>query len=124
MAKISTCRVYDMADKDAPAGTEMYLVDRMWPRGIRKDQLPVDGWLRDVAPSTALRRWFGHEPERFAEFRTRYRHELEADPPGMRTLLDAVRRAPVILLYAARDTEHNQAVVLREYVLGQVGQGS
>ena len=105
-------RVYDAEGAEGA----VFLVDRIWPRGVRRSDLALDGWVRDVAPSTELRQWFGHRPERFAEFRERYRRELDGRPEAVRPLLDAARAGPVTLLYAARDTEHNQAVVLREYL--------
>jgi uncharacterized protein YeaO (DUF488 family) len=110
-------RVYDAGSVTGSA----FLVDRVWPRGIRKSDLEIGGWLRDVAPSTDLRKWFGHRPERFAEFRARYRAELDDSPDAVRPLLDAAREGPVTLLYSARDTEHNQAVVLREYLRDRLG---
>jgi uncharacterized protein YeaO (DUF488 family) len=99
----------------------VFLVDRIWPRGIRKTELRLDGWPREVAPSTELRQWFGHRPERFAEFAARYREELNGHPDALRPLLDAARAGPVTLLYAAKDTEHNQAVVLRDYLRERLG---
>ncbi|MPZ26702.1 MAG: DUF488 family protein [Micromonosporaceae bacterium] len=112
MSEISVQRVYD----HEPTHGAVFLVDRVWPRGVRRDALPLDGWARDVAPSAALRTWFGHRPERFTEFARRYRAELAADPEAVRPLLDAARHGPVTLLYGARDREHNQAVVLRDYL--------
>ncbi|MEV7010910.1 DUF488 family protein [Streptosporangium sp. NPDC051022] len=112
MGDITVSRVYDTE----PVKGAVFLVDGMWPRGVRKEDLKLDGWTRDVAPSSDLRRWFGHRPERFDEFRTRYLQELEANPEAVRPLLEAARRGPVTLLYAAKDTEHNNAVVLREYL--------
>ncbi|MBB2911232.1 uncharacterized protein YeaO (DUF488 family) [Streptosporangium becharense] len=112
MGEVIISRVYDAE----PAEGAVFLVDGMWPRGVRKDGLTLDGWARDVAPSPELRRWFGHRPERFAEFRTRYRRELDRNPDAVRPLLDAARAGTVTLLYAAKDTEHNNAVVLREYL--------
>lgn len=114
MSEIEIRRVYDARHGDGVGAR--YLVDRVWPRGVRKDDLDLDGWLRDVAPSTDLRRWFGHKPERFAQFRERYRAELDARQDAVRPLLEAARRGPITLLYSARDAEHNQAVVLREYL--------
>lgn len=118
MGAIDIRRVYDAG---AVAGS-VFLVDRVWPRGIRKSDLEIDGWQREVAPSTELRQWFGHRQERFAEFRARYRRELDGRPEAVRPLLDAARRGPVTLLYSARDTEHNQAVVLREYLHDRLGE--
>jgi uncharacterized protein YeaO (DUF488 family) len=111
MGEIRLVRVYD---EEQPAGGRRYLVDRLWPRGVRREDLTLDGWLRDVAPSTELRRWFGHDPERWPEFRRRFTEELRAGPDGLAVLLDAVRAGDVTLLYAARDRERNNAVVLRD----------
>jgi uncharacterized protein YeaO (DUF488 family) len=107
-------RIYEHADDAAHAH---FLVDRLWPRGIRKESVRLDSWLKDVAPSNALRDWFGHDPERWSEFRRRYEHELDANPAGWQPILDAATKGPVTLLYGARDTEHNQAVVLRDYLV-------
>ena len=96
-----------------------YLVDRLWPRGVRKNALDIDGWLKDVAPSTELRRWFGHDPERWDGFRERYRAELDSRPDSAQPLLDALRGGPVVLLYDAKDTEHNQAIVLGDWLLSR-----
>jgi uncharacterized protein YeaO (DUF488 family) len=89
-----------------------FLIDRLWPRGVRKEALHLDGWLKDVAPSTGLRQWFGHDPERFAEFKKRYEAELAAKPQAWQPLLDAAKKEPVILVFGARDPEHNHALVL------------
>lgn len=112
MGTIEIRRVRD----SGPVSGAVFLVDRVWPRGVRKAELRLDAWLRDVAPSTELRQWFGHRPERFPAFRERYRAELDRNPAAVRPLLDAARRGPVTLLYGARDPEHNQAVVLRDYL--------
>jgi uncharacterized protein YeaO (DUF488 family) len=92
------------------------LVERLWPRGMKKEALDVDAWLKDVAPSTALRKWFDHRVERWEEFRRRYRQELSANPDAWSSILDASKRGTVTLLYSARDVEHNGAVVLCEYL--------
>ncbi len=100
----------------APQDGHRVLVDRLWPRGVSKDALRLDAWLRDLAPSAALRRWFGHDPARFAEFARRYQAELQREP-ARALLADLARRAargPVTLVYAARDPDHNDAVVLRD----------
>jgi uncharacterized protein YeaO (DUF488 family) len=92
------------------------LVERLWPRGMKKEALHADAWMKDVAPSTELRQWFGHREERWDEFRRRYRKELSANADAWAPLLDAGRRGAVTLLYSARDIEHNGARVLREYL--------
>lgn len=114
MKKIYLKRAYEPA---APEDGERYLVDRLWPRGVRKDVLILTGWLKDVAPSDALRRWFGHDPVRWAEFRRRYRGELKSRAAVLQPLRDALKRGKVTLVYSAHDAEHNQAVVLREILL-------
>lgn len=98
-----------------PAGYAV-LVERLWPRGIRKADLALDAWAKDLAPSTALRQWFGHEPERWEEFRRRYREELAAAIPAARQLLSAAGDRPLILLYAAHDEAHNGALVLQGFL--------
>ena len=110
-ARITTKRVYD-----APAPTDGYrvLIDRLWPRGISRERAKLDEWARELAPSTELRRWFGHDPDRFGEFRTRYRRELGAHADELDRLRERARAGPLTLLYGARDTEHNDAVVLAE----------
>lgn len=93
-----------------------FLVERLWPRGVRKEVVAADAWLKDVAPSTELRKWFDHREERWSEFRRRYRAELAAKPEAWKPILDAGRRGNVTLLYAAHDAEHNGAIVLRDYL--------
>lgn len=93
-----------------------FLVDRLWPRGIKKEELALDGWMKEVAPSTELRQWFAHRVERWEEFQRRYRAELSANPDGWRPILEAAARGPVTLLYSAHDTEHNGALVLRDFL--------
>jgi uncharacterized protein YeaO (DUF488 family) len=93
------------------------LVERLWPRGMKKEALAADAWMKDVAPSTELRKWFDHRPERWEEFRRRYRDELNANPSAWNPILDASRRRTVTLLYSAHDTRHNGAVVLRAYLM-------
>jgi uncharacterized protein YeaO (DUF488 family) len=110
---ISIRRVY--AADEGPDGGKRILVDRLWPRGIRKDQLGADEWLRDLGPSDELRKWFAHDPDRWAEFQRRYRLELRQPRQQelLRHLAELAEHGPVTLLYSARDEEHNQAVVLR-----------
>ena len=104
---------------DAPAREDgrRILVERLWPRGMTKEAVAVDAWMKDVAPSGELRRWFGHRVERWDEFRRRYRTELDANPGAWQPILDAEQHGTVTLLYSARDAVHNGAVVLREYLL-------
>lgn len=92
------------------------LVERLWPRGIKKTALDADSWLKDVAPSTELRKWFAHRVERWPEFQRRYRAELDANPDAWQPLLEASRRGTLTLLYSARDEAHNGALVLRDYL--------
>ena len=89
------------------------LVDRLWPRGLRKSDAAIDHWMKDVAPSTDLRRWFGHEPSRWNEFRRRYRSELSHKPEVVNELKALARKRPITLIFAARDKLHNEAIVLR-----------
>ncbi|MFB0838805.1 DUF488 domain-containing protein [Arthrobacter sp. E44] len=95
------------------------LVDRLWPRGVPKESAAVDLWLKDVAPSTELRKEFNHRPERFADFSARYRLELDSNPAVETLLVLAARHSRVTLLYAARNTEENNARVLLDYLLGR-----
>jgi uncharacterized protein YeaO (DUF488 family) len=106
-------RVYDPA---APSDGLRFLVDRLWPRGVKRESLPLAGWLKDVAPSNALRRWFGHEPSRWDEFQRRYFAELDGNVEAWRSLLEAARREDVTLLYGARDVEYNNAAALKAYL--------
>ena len=92
------------------------LVERLWPRGMKKEALALDTWRKEVAPSTELRKWFNHRVERWEEFRRRYRRELNANLDGWEPILDVSRRGTVTLLYSARDTLHNGAVVLRDFL--------
>lgn len=104
---------------DAPARGDgrRILVERLWPRGMKKGALDADAWLKDVAPSTDLRKWFGHRVERWEEFRARYRKELDGNPAAWAPILEAAERGNVTLLYSARDALHNGARVLIDYLL-------
>ena len=92
------------------------LVERLWPRGMRKEALRLDAWVKDVAPSTELRKWFSHRVDRWTEFQRRYRRELSAHRDAWSPILEASKRGPVTLVYSAHDPEHNAAVVLRDYL--------
>lgn len=115
IADIRIKRVYEPPGDDDGARV---LVDRLWPRGLRKDSLAMSLWLKDIAPSPALRAWFGHDPARFAQFADRYRLELAGNGAAVDRLLDLARQGRLTLLYAAHDTVHNQAVVLADYLRG------
>lgn len=104
-------RVYD--EPDAADGTRV-LVDRLWPRGIGREQVAADLWLKEAAPTDALRKWYGHDPGRWELFRQKYRAELARRGAILRMLGELRRRGPLTLIYSARDTAHNNAVVLRE----------
>lgn len=109
---ITIKRVYDRPE---PTDGTRFLVERLWPRGMKKDTLRLDGWLKEVAPSDALRRWFGHDPAKWQEFQRRYFAELDSKPEAWQPILKAAQRGNVTLLYSARDTEHNNAVALKAY---------
>lgn len=109
-------RTYDPAE---PRDGRRFLVERLWPRGMKKESLIMEAWLKEVAPSTELRTWFGHQPERWTEFQKRYRQELRANPDAWRGLLEASKRGTVTLLYSAHDTEHNGAIVLRDFLVAR-----
>ena len=113
MADIRVKRVYEPPD---PSDGLRVLVDRIWPRGMRKEKLAADLWLKEAAPSTALRKEFHHDRARWEEFCQRYFAELDQQPEAVQRLLDAARQGPLTLLYSAVDTEYNQAVALKEYL--------
>jgi uncharacterized protein YeaO (DUF488 family) len=96
------------------------LVERLWPRGLSKATLRVDAWLKDVGPSTELRQWFSHDPDKWPRFRTRYFRELDSRPEAWRPIVTAARRGTVTLVYSSRDTEHNNAVALKDYLQPKV----
>ena len=106
-------RVYDSPDsKDG----KRFLVERLWPRGIKKENLPLDGWLKDVAPSSDLRKWFGHDPDKWEDFQNRYIAELEKTPSNWKLLLEASLHGTVTLIYSSHDQEHNNALVLKNFL--------
>ena len=113
-------RVYD---HEGHSSGHVFLVERLWPRGVRREDLHLDAWLKDVAPSTELRKWFSHDPAKWAEFQRRYVRELDANPQAWQPLVDAAAHGEVTLLYSSRDREHNNAVVLREYLLAHRRKG-
>jgi uncharacterized protein YeaO (DUF488 family) len=111
-------RVYESIQRsDGPR----FLVERLWPRGMKKEQLKLDAWLKDVAPSDSLRRWFGHDPLKWNEFQKKYRAELSDNPDAWKPILEAAKRGCVTLLYSSRDTEHNNALVLKSFLEERLG---
>jgi uncharacterized protein YeaO (DUF488 family) len=118
--KIQIKRVYD---EPSPNDGSRFLVDRLWPRGVKKSALSGVIWLRDVAPGTPLRKWFGHDPGKWAEFRKRYRLELEKNLSALKPLRTALQKSNVTLLFAARDIEINHAIVLKEFLQRKGPQG-
>jgi uncharacterized protein YeaO (DUF488 family) len=121
MPVVQIKRIYD-----APARSDglRVLVDRVWPRGITKKAAALDLWIKEVAPSTELRTWFNHDPQRWADFRLRYRRELRKHAKELEDLKAQAAKRRVTLLFGARDTEHNQAVVLREALQSKQPGGS
>lgn len=115
---ISLKRAYDPASKDDGV---RFLVERLWPRGVKKSALRLDAWLKDVAPSTELRQWFSHDPAKWTEFRRRYSAELHAKPEALEPIVNAARRGRVTLVFSSHDTERNNAVVLRTYLASNAG---
>ncbi|MGB7438186.1 MAG: DUF488 family protein, partial [Candidatus Acidiferrum sp.] len=109
-------RIKRVYEKAAPEDGRRFLVERLWPRGIKKSALDIDAWLKEVGPSTALRKWFGHEPKRWEEFHRRYFSELDRNVHAWTPILEAVRQGRVTLLFSSHDTEHNNAVALKEYL--------
>ena len=110
---IQVKRVYDRPE---PGDGTRFLVERLWARGMKKAALRLDGWLKEAAPSEALRRWFGHDPAKWAEFQRRYWSELDRNPEAWQPIVEATHRGNVTLLYSARDTAHNNAGALKVYV--------
>lgn len=108
-------RVYEQPDDED--GVRI-LIDRLWPRGLTKEKASIDLWLKDIAPSTELRKWFGHDPGKWAEFQQRYLCEIRENDEQVRLLRQEIKKGTVTLVYGARDTEHNDAVVLQEFLSG------
>ncbi len=111
-------RVYEEESADDGA---RYLIERLWPRGVKKDSLHMDAWLKDAGPSTELRKWFSHDPAKWQEFRRRYFAELDRAPEAWGPIRDAAKKGAVTLLYSSHDTEHNNAVALKEYIERRAG---
>ncbi len=119
MADIRTKRVYEQS---SPDDGFRVLVDRVWPRGMKREQVKADLWLKDVAPSTVLRRWFGHDPSKWEEFKRRYFAELENHAKAVELLLNEASKGPLTLLFSARESKYNQAAALQEYLLMRLGE--
>ena len=123
MSGIGEIRLSRVYGREPAAGGSAFLVERLWPRGVRREELQADAWLKDVAPSTELRKWFSHDPAKWPEFRRRYGAELDANPQAWRVLADAALAGDITLLYSSRDRDHNNAVVLRDYLQARLGKG-
>lgn len=111
--RIGLRRAYD---PPSPKDGTRVLVERLWPRGVRKADAAIDLWLKDIAPSTRLREWYGHDPERWDAFRDRYRAELDANRPAVDRLLGLARKGRLTLVFATKDVDLSSAVVLRRYL--------
>jgi uncharacterized protein YeaO (DUF488 family) len=114
---INIKRVYELPQ--ARDGTRV-LIDRLWPRGLTKEKAKVNMWFKDIAPSSTLRKWFGHDPERWSEFKKRYHKELSENSEVVAALLKKLKGGNVTIVYGAKDEEHNDAVVLKEYLEEEV----
>ncbi len=117
-------RIKRVYDRHEPEDGPCFLVDRLWPRGMKKENLQLEGWLKDAAPSDALRQWFGHDPARWAEFRHRYDAELTDNSAAWLPLLEMARKQDITLLFSAHDIEHNNAVALRAFLEKRVADAS
>ena len=111
-------RAYEKPSKD---DGERFLVERLWPRGVKKTSLPITAWLKDAAPSTELRKWFNHDPAKWKTFRERYLAELKSRPEALQPLVDAARKGTITLIYSSHDEEYNNAVALKEYLEKKAG---
>ncbi len=106
-------RVYD---KPQSSDGARFLVDRLWPRGLRKTDVHMEGWLKEAGPSTPLRKWFAHDPDKWTEFQRRYFAELEERQEAWKPIVQAMKRGPVTLLYSSHDEEHNNAAALKRFL--------
>lgn len=118
---VAVKRVYEAV---APDDGQRVLVDRLWPRGLSKEKAAIDLWLKEIAPSTTLRQWFGHDPARWEAFRQRYRSELDANSEAVEQLKALIRAGKTTLVYGAKDKAHNDAVVLAAYLAEAISAGS
>ncbi|WEV60162.1 DUF488 family protein [Streptococcaceae bacterium ESL0729] len=125
MGKIILERIYDKDESQEVKDGFRILVDRLWPRGVSKERADLDLWAKDFAPTNDLRKWFNHIADRYPDFKSRYQKELDANPktPELLSLIDEkLKEGNVVFLYGARDREHNEAVVLKDYVVGKLGE--
>jgi uncharacterized protein YeaO (DUF488 family) len=113
-------RIKRVYEKPAASDGRRLLIDRVWPRGLKKNNLALDGWLKEVAPSDRLRKWFGHDPRKWREFRRRYFAELRTNAATWAPILETARESNVALLYGARDSEHNNATALKEFLTAKL----
>ena len=120
MTEVRIKRIYD---RPARSDGERILVDRLWPRGIKRDDADLDAWLKDVAPSDTLRRWYHHDPEKWSEFKRRYVAELRKNPAASELKKAMTASKSVTLLFAAKDDVHNNAAVLRDFLRGEDAAG-
>ncbi|TFH49800.1 MAG: DUF488 domain-containing protein [Lysobacterales bacterium] len=119
--KIHTKRIYDAPQ---PGDGQRILIDRLWPRGRSKSDAKVDLWMKDIAPSTDLRRWYGHDPEKWPEFKKRYFAELDANAGGVSALMSLVETGKITLLFGSREERLNNAAALKEYLEKRFGRGA
>ena len=119
MIKPGNVKLKRAYDPPEPADGIRILIDRLWPRGIKKADAALDQWMKEVAPSTALRKWFGHDPARWEEFCERYAAEVSQHPDLLNQLCALARKSPITLVYSAHDEAHNDAVALRDFILGR-----
>ncbi|SEL26285.1 DUF488 domain-containing protein [Nitrosovibrio tenuis] len=115
-ANVKLKRAYDPPES---ADGVRILVDRLWPRGVKKDNAAIDQWMKEVAPSADLRKWFGHDPERWDEFYERYAKEVSQQPDQLQKLRELARKGPITLVYSAHDEAHNNAIALKDMILGR-----
>lgn len=122
-AKLLMIRAKRIYDEPEPSDGDRFLVDRLWPRGVKKDAARIVGWIKTAAPSDALRKWYGHDPAKWDEFQKRYFAELEKNPEAWQPLLETARKRDITLLFGKRDIEHNNAVALKMFLERQIKAG-
>lgn len=118
---ITLQRAYDVS---SCSGSKCFLVERLWPRGVKKENLQIDEWKQDVAPSPKLRRWFRHDPAKWEEFRHRYFAELDSNPKAWKVLIETAQHSDIVLVYSSHDAIHNNAVALKQYLETKLAMGT